>query len=248
MDEATTQGGATSRDQSRQDTTGPDYDFSLNIEEVAERYAAAGHARTLRSIQRYCLKGDLDCRKVPTATGEVYRVAPYSISRHIAQTNEIIAATGSATGRDMSRQDATASAPENRDGSTTLASGSAAEPERQDATDGDMSRLVAAGDREVRPQAPDLNNRYIEQLEKRIEEKDGQIGFLQDELKDRRDQFRGMKDIISEQKVLLQSMNSHMAPIFEALASAIENGGIKSPEIAPTRIHQQPAIEAPENA
>ena len=46
---------ATRRDLPRQDATDNDTDFSLSLEEVAERYVRAGHPRTLRSLQRYCV-------------------------------------------------------------------------------------------------------------------------------------------------------------------------------------------------
>jgi hypothetical protein len=38
--------------------------------EAAERYDYAGHPRTPRSIQRYCAKGHLDCRRIETPFGE----------------------------------------------------------------------------------------------------------------------------------------------------------------------------------
>ena len=249
MDDTATRPDATSRDLSRQDATGPEYEFSLTIEEAADRYASAGHPRTIRSVQRYCFNGNLDCRKISTMTGDVYRVAPYSVSRHIAQTNEVIATTGSAAGRARTRPDATDVAAKIHAGSHETSARPSNHTPRQDATGRDVTPPVAAiDDREVGLEKADLNHRYIEQLEKRIDEKDGQIGFLQDELKDRRDQFRGMKDIISEQKLLLQSMNSNMAPIFGALAGAIEKGALKAPEIAPPRVHEESAININDNS
>ena len=91
---------AASRDETRPVATEPDHDYSLTVEEAADRYAAAGHPRTLRTVQRYCAKGHLDCHKVETAIGDKYLVAPYSVARHIAQINEVIAFT---TSRDRSR-------------------------------------------------------------------------------------------------------------------------------------------------
>lgn len=220
----------TGRDVSRHTATDPDYEFSLSIDEVADRYAAAGHPRTARSIQRYCANNNLDCRKVPTHTGEIYRVAPYSVARHIAQTDEIIAATGDTTSRATSRQ----VADERHDRDQSPAAANVAEEQRQDATRRDVSGQGSG----QTPAEAAHNARYIEQLEKRIEEKEDQITFLQEELKDRRDQFRGMKDIISEQKTLLQSMNAHMAPIFEALAGALEKGTLRAPAIGTGRVHQ----------
>jgi hypothetical protein len=37
----------------------------------------------LRTLQRYCASGHLDCRKAATALGDKYFVTPQSVSRHI---------------------------------------------------------------------------------------------------------------------------------------------------------------------
>src|SRR6266853_190309 len=97
---------ATSRDRS------PDHQYTLTIEETAERYAAAGHPRTIRAIQKYCALTKLDCHKVETETGEKYLVAPYSVERHIAYINEV---RTDATRRDQSRTDASVRTIENLD-------------------------------------------------------------------------------------------------------------------------------------
>lgn len=98
---------ATRPDETRHDATGPDHDYTLTIDEVSERYAAAGLPRTPRTIQRYCAKGELDARKVATTMGDKYLVAPYSVARHIAQTSEVIAFTQSLGRHDETRHDAT---------------------------------------------------------------------------------------------------------------------------------------------
>lgn len=99
---------ATGRDLPRQGATDNDTDFSLSLEEVAERYARAGHPRTLRSLQRYCVSGHLEARKIATAIGDKYLVTPQSVARHIAQIVELSQLDAVATGRDMSRPVATA--------------------------------------------------------------------------------------------------------------------------------------------
>ena len=89
-------------DQPRPAATSPD-EYTLTIEEAAQRYKHAGHPRTLRSIQRYCAKGHLDCLRQETTFGDKYLITPASIARHIAQIAEL----SSATGRDEPRHDAT---------------------------------------------------------------------------------------------------------------------------------------------
>ena len=93
---------ATMTDQPRQVATSPD-EYTLTIEEAAQRYEHAGHPRTLRSIQRYCAKGHLDCLRQETTFGDKYRITPASVARHIAQIAEL----ASPTGRDEPRHDAT---------------------------------------------------------------------------------------------------------------------------------------------
>ena len=55
---------ATTHDMSRPAATGSDTDYTLSLEEVSDRYAKAGHPRTLRSLQRYCVNGHLDAQKL----------------------------------------------------------------------------------------------------------------------------------------------------------------------------------------
>jgi hypothetical protein len=56
-------------DPSRPVATTDDNEYSLTVDEAAVRYAHAGHPRTIRAIQRYCAKGDLDCRRLETQFG-----------------------------------------------------------------------------------------------------------------------------------------------------------------------------------
>src|SRR3954452_18731713 len=84
--------------------TSPDSEFTLAIEEALERYASAGIPRTPRSVQRYCAKGHLDCRRLETPFGEKYLITPASVDKHIAYILEVRPV---ATGRDVPRLVAT---------------------------------------------------------------------------------------------------------------------------------------------
>ena len=53
-----------------------------------QRYEHAGLPRTLRTIQRYCAKGHLDCRRVEIPYGEKYLITPASVAKHIAYIEE----------------------------------------------------------------------------------------------------------------------------------------------------------------
>jgi hypothetical protein len=79
-----------------------EHGYLLSVEEAADRYAAAGHPRTIRAIQKYCRRGDLESQKVETTYGERYLITPASIDRHIAMIME----RSQASGREQPRLDA----------------------------------------------------------------------------------------------------------------------------------------------
>jgi hypothetical protein len=71
-----------------------EHGYLLSVEEAADRYAAAGHPRTIRAIQKYCRRSDLESQKVETTYGERYLITPASIDRHIAMIIERSQASG----------------------------------------------------------------------------------------------------------------------------------------------------------
>jgi hypothetical protein len=89
-------------EQRRPDANADEHSYLLSVEEAADRYAAAGHPRTIRAIQKYCRRGDLESQKVETTYGERYLITPASIDRHIA----MIVERSQASGREQSRTDA----------------------------------------------------------------------------------------------------------------------------------------------
>lgn len=98
-------------DQPRLAATAPDSDYTLSIDDALALYARAGLPRTPRTIQRYCAKGHLDCRRIETAYGEKYLITPASVAKHIAYIEEVRQATTglgeprpAATGRDELQQ------------------------------------------------------------------------------------------------------------------------------------------------
>jgi hypothetical protein len=157
-------------DLSRPVATSPDSDFTLTIEEAVERYARAGLPRTPRSIQRYCAKGHLECRRIETAFGEKYVIAPASVDKHIAYIEEVRPV---ATGRDVPRQVATTVAP--------LASQE--EPRQETASSADLSRPVATA--------------YVERLESENDFLRKQIGVKDDQIKDLTERARETNHLIA---------------------------------------------------
>jgi hypothetical protein len=157
-------------DQSRPVATSPDSDFTLTIDEALERYSRAGLPRTPRSVQRYCAKGHLDCRRIETQFGEKYLISPSSVDKHIAYIEEVRPV---ATSRDQSRPVATPVALANKD--------HALRPEA--ATNDDLSRPVA-------PQ-------YVARLEGENEFLRQQIGVKDEQIKDLTERARETNHLIA---------------------------------------------------
>lgn len=162
-------------DPSRQGATSPDH-YSLTIEDAAVRYEHAGHPRTARSIQRYCAKGHLDCRRMETPFGDKYLISPASIAKHIAYIEEVRPTT---TGRDVPRHVATPVAAEER-----------AEMSRQDSpASPDLPRPVAM--------EGGVPSRYVARLEGENEFLRGQITVKDVQIKDLTERARETNHLIA---------------------------------------------------
>ena len=147
-----------------------DSEYTLTIDEAGARYDHAGHPRTPRSIQRYCAKGHLDCRRIETQFGEKYLITPASVSKHIAYI-EVVRPV--ATRPDMPRPVATIAA---QHVSHTE------EPERL-VTGTDTPRTVAAA--------------YVERVESENEFLRKQIGVKDDQIKDLTERARETNHLIA---------------------------------------------------
>jgi hypothetical protein len=161
-DDQPRQAPPTSPDLSRQVATSPDSDFTLSIDDALERYARAGLPRTPRSVQRYCAKGHLDCRRIETPFGEKYLISPASIDKHIAYIEEVRPV---ATSRDESRQVATS-------------------------TDKEKQPQPVEEERQAPPTSPDLSRQvateYVTRLESENDFLRKQINVKDEQIKDLR--------------------------------------------------------------
>jgi hypothetical protein len=204
----------TSHDLSRPAATGTDTDYTLSLEEVAERYARAGHPRTLRTLQRYCASGHLDARKVATALGDKYLVTPQSVARHIAQTEELAEV---AMGRGLSRPVATAAvAPVAPEQSPPI------QP-TPSATEPDLSRQVASDEQET--------SQHVARLEREVEQLNDDREFLRDQIKVKdgqialKDQQIGaMLERDRETNILVQGLQKMLTPFLGAPRPSGEEG------------------------
>ena len=157
-------------DQSRPVATAPDSEFTLTIEEAALRYEHAGHPRTDRSVQRYCAKGHLDCRRIETPFGDKYLITPASVAKHIAYIEEVRPST---TGRDVPRPVATDVAAEVKPD----------ELRQQTSTSPDLSRHVATA--------------YVDRVESENIFLRQQIGVKDEQIKDLTERARETNHLIA---------------------------------------------------
>ena len=128
-------------DLSRPAATSPDQ-YILTIDEAAVRYQHAGHPRTIRTIQRYCAKGHLDCLRQETPSGDKYMITPESVARHIAQIVEL----ASTTSPGLPRPAATDVAAPIMIDTPSVVAATSPDPSRQAATD---DRYIARLEGEV---------------------------------------------------------------------------------------------------
>ena len=223
MPEEMTRPVATSRDV-HPTVTSDDTEYTLNIEQAVERYAAAGHPRTTRSIQRYCASGHLDCVKETTTLGDKYFISAQSVARHIAQIEELISLDTRSTSRDVSRQDATPVVAQVSDevrhdmrhGATPVSHpvaaaspnehlNSAAGDARHDTTEPDRSRLVAT---EPLPMSP-----YVAQLEREVAHLKDDKEFLREQVKTKDVQIAALLERDRETNILVGSLQRMLAPL-----------------------------------
>ncbi|MFL9824156.1 hypothetical protein [Rhodoplanes sp. SY1] len=208
---------ATSEDSPRQPTFRSDSDFTLTIEDALARYEHAGHPRTPRSIQRYCAKGHLDCRRIETPFGEKYLIDPESVAKHIAYIEEVRPVT---TGHDMSQP--------------VAPSGAAVEPSdrpRQETpTSPDQSRPVATGrgneveQDELRqaPTSPNLSQpvaaeeRYVKAIER-------ENAFLRGQIVTKDTQIKELTERNRETNVLVGSLHRLLSPLLPLLGASEQN-------------------------
>jgi hypothetical protein len=146
--------GATAHDPSRPLPTALDTQVST-IEQVADRYAKAGHPHHPKPATLLRQRPSRPPKKETAIGSEIYLVTPQSVARHIAQIEELNASDMAATRHDVSRHVATPVLPQQ----------STAEPAAPSATAGDTSRYVARLEIEIE-QAKDEREFLREQIDR----------------------------------------------------------------------------------
>jgi hypothetical protein len=133
-------------------------------------YERAKFPRPRRRIQKYCARGDLECLKVETESGEKYLITPASVERHIALIRQTDAAR-----RDPPRPDA----PERPQEQSHVL------PEHESAPADAQARLGAA------------DTRYVEHLEDENKFLRGQLNIKDDQIKQSNILTQGLQRLIA---------------------------------------------------
>jgi hypothetical protein len=192
-------------DLSRHAATSPD-DYTLTVDDALIRYERAGHPRTPRTIQRYCANRHLDCLRKETPFGDKYLITETSVARHLAQIEELAAAS-----RDLSRQvaplaplifrsdsprhEAATAADQSRPAAATVGAKESHEDSKSESTTSrDLSRQVATDDR------------YVGQLEKENE-------FLRAQITTKDMQIKELTERSRETNVLIGGLQRLLAPL-----------------------------------
>jgi hypothetical protein len=179
--------------------------FSLTLEETARLFEEAGLPRNMRSLQRYCAGGRLDCIKEETATGLAYFVDPASVARAITQlaqlhgiTDEVRHATAE---HDASHSVAPAVEPHPTIAQPrpTAAEHDTDAPEIMETPtppQPDMSRSVATA----------TDARYVARLESEVE-------FLREQVVTKDGQIKELTERSRETNVLIGGLQRLLAPL-----------------------------------
>jgi hypothetical protein len=249
-------------DTSGHDATQSDRLHTMTLSELEQAAAAAGVLISRRQLMRHCASGTFDAKKLPAVNNiEEWFIAPASVEKGFAdiKTLQEQRARRDATRPDMSGHDGVDKPESNRQ---DMSGHDATRPDMTGAVAPEKSNVAkpdTSGHDGIRPAMSDpaseqdasstrhemssrvaLLEMQMVEKDKQLEDKDTQIQFLKEELTDRRDQIRGMREIISEQKNLLETM---VAPIFRALAKSVETGALNPAPIKTASVDVTPNRE-----
>jgi hypothetical protein len=174
---------------------------TLSVHDVGAELVAAGVPRSHRQIIRYCETAMLDAVKVPGPTGAQWFVSPASLPKAIGDLKQ----WGAQRARQSSpQQDASdhVALEKDRNSNSDMASRGAPQPAMSD-------KETSKKGSETEP----ATARYVEQLEKRIEEKDDVIGLLKGQLVAKDEQIGELSTRYRETHSLLGAMQRMFAPL-----------------------------------
>ena len=220
-------------DTPRPDATSRDSQYSLSVEDAATLYARAGHPRTLRTVQRYCASGHLDCVKAQTMLGDKYFVEPSSVSRHIAQIEELMPLENRAPSPGAPRPAATTEVYITTDDGarqTTTTShdmpplvAPAISPGQNAPNSNSHDKIESDNPRQAAAQSPDVSRPVaatgndvpllVMHLEKEIERLSEDRTFLRQQIVTKDDQIAALLERDRETNILVRGLQQMLSPL-----------------------------------
>jgi len=174
---------------------------TLSVHDVGAALVAAGVPRSRRQIIRYCETAMLDAVKVPGPTGAQWFISPASVPKAIADLRQWEAQRPRHSAPQLDTSNNVPLEKPSNNNSDTAGHGA---PER------------ATSDNETRGSGSETEPamaRYVEQLEKRIDEKDDVIGLLKGQLVAKDEQIGELSTRYRETHSLLGAMQRMFAPL-----------------------------------
>jgi hypothetical protein len=179
------------------------FDNPLTITQAEERFRAAGLPRHPKSIERYCRGESLRCKKEHGPNGLQYLIDPASadeLIEFLKQAHQI------------------RSTPEHAPAGSGLFS--AKQPEKSEEQGSRQLPPAPASsdmsDEENHAEQAGTRSgtlRYVQQLEKRLDEKDGEIGFLRTEVAVKNDQIKDLTERARETNHLIAGLQKMLTPL-----------------------------------
>jgi hypothetical protein len=178
-------------------------DNPITVTEAEARFRAAGLPRHPKSIERYCRVGSLRCKKEYGANGFQYLIEATSADELIEFLKQAHHIGNAAEHAPVS--------------SVTLPENHPANSEERSVR---MLPPAPAGSDKFVEETPTEQTgassgslRYVQQLEKRLDEKDGEIGFLRSEVAVKNDQIKDLTERARETNHLIAGLQKMLTPL-----------------------------------
>ncbi len=177
--------------------------YSLTLDDTAQLFAQAGLPRNIRSLQRYCVAGRLDCIKEETVTGLTFFVDPDSVGRAITQLAQLHGITDevrhTAPMPDMSHRVAPVIEP-----SVPI------DQPRASAVERDIT-IQETSERQT-PAQSDMS-RYVAQVESENAMLKDHVAFLKDQAQVKDTQIAALLERDKETNYLVRGLQQMLAPL-----------------------------------
>jgi hypothetical protein len=187
---------------------------TLTVKRVAQLLQDAGVPRSARRIKYFCQNGSLDAGYLPSPTGDQWYINPASVPGRVGELRQFDEQL-------RRREHAAAGSGSHSTPHNTNSAGAGNSMQQHAAASHDTpepspnNNFAASGSSTLQPAAKHDNREedrppaaYVEQLQKRIDEKDEIIVFLREELKELNDEIARRNDREKETNILIRGLQN----------------------------------------